>query len=66
MRCRVAVEVDGGVHRFRSEADAQRASELAKYGIRVLRFTNEQVGGQLKEVIARIKQACDEAQQDRL
>mgnify|MGYP000921930415 FL=1 len=60
-RCRVAVEVDGGVHRLRAEADAQRDDELAKRGIRVVRVTNQEVLESPGEAIRRIQLACDEA-----
>ena len=50
---RLAVEVDGGQHVSSEGAarDAERTQVLAANGIRVLRFTNTQVLGQLDAVL---------------
>jgi very-short-patch-repair endonuclease len=37
------VEIDGDIHAQRQEYDADRASILEGMGLRVVRFTNEQV-----------------------
>jgi very-short-patch-repair endonuclease len=59
--CRVAVEVDGGIHALRADADAQRTAELARAAIRVVRVSNEEVMARPQSVLDRIRRACDEA-----
>ncbi len=54
---KLAIELDGAVHhdiavKFR---DAARQKELEFYGVRFLRFTNEEVINQLDGVIEKIK-----------
>ena len=54
---RLIIEVDGSIH-LRSnviEHDENRTSELCRYGIRIIRFSNEEVLHNLQEVIERIK-----------
>jgi very-short-patch-repair endonuclease len=53
----LVIEVDGGVHAFQPAADAQREAVLQARGLRILRFTNDQVLKQLPTVLQRI-QAC--------
>ena len=54
---RLIIEVDGSVHLLSNviEHDKNRTSELERYGVRILRFSNEQVMDNLEEVIDRIK-----------
>lgn len=47
---KLVVEVDGSVHAGRGEEDRLRTDQLAAYDYRVLRFTNEQVLGDLDSV----------------
>ena len=54
---RLAVEVDGASHGGREEHDRWRAGMLAGPGIRVLRFTEGQVCGDLSDVIETIRKA---------
>ncbi len=42
-RLRLAVEVDGSVHRLQAAADAQREQALRQRGVKLLRFTNREV-----------------------
>ena len=51
---RLAVEIDGSVHQHRREQDALRTMFLEKQGLRVSRFTNEQVRDDLEGVVQRI------------
>lgn len=53
------VEVDGGIHRdqVQAEHDASRTEFLETHGVRVLRFTNEQVENDLPQVLREIVQA---------
>jgi leucyl-tRNA synthetase len=40
---KLAIELDGGQHAARKEADARRTAELARQGYRVVRFSNRDV-----------------------
>jgi very-short-patch-repair endonuclease len=51
---RVAIELDGGQHAISSKYDAQRTEELKRQGIRVFRFWNNDVLGNLDGVLERI------------
>ena len=47
---RIAIEVDGGQHTRHAAYDAQRTSSLESEGVRVLRFWNNQVLGEVEAV----------------
>ncbi len=51
---RLVVEVDCPIHESQVDDDAERDRALSGYGIRVLRFRNEQVMSELPAVLARI------------
>ena len=57
---RLAVEVDGDVHADPAQAayDAERAQYLKEHGIRVLRFSNDEIAADLDGVLKRIVAAC--------
>jgi len=42
---KLAIELDGGQHALRAEADARRSVELVQRGYRVIRFWNNEVAG---------------------
>ena len=50
---RLVIEVDGQIHKQRQqhEHDENRSAELERYGIRIIRFTNEQVENSIKDVL---------------
>jgi len=56
-RLKIAIEVDGSVHEDLSAKayDAQRTRILCRYGIKVVRFTNDQVLQSIGAVIDTIK-----------
>ena len=54
---KLAVELDGGQHASSSDYDSARTQELARLGIRVLRFWNNEVLGNLDGVLQRISEA---------
>ena len=58
---RVIVEVDGAWHSGRVRADARRDRVLASAGYRVLRVAEQDVLSALAQVVARIRQAIEEA-----
>ena len=54
---KLVVEVDGGYHNepTQAEHDQQRTYELEKIGIRVLRFSNEEIKDDMEAVIEKIR-----------
>jgi 5-methyltetrahydrofolate--homocysteine methyltransferase len=51
---KVIIEVDGPIHDYTVEEDALREEYLKFAGFRVLRFTNDEVLGNLTDVLARV------------
>lgn len=51
---KLAIELDGRSHEERAEYDATRTGHLHRYGIRVLRFTDDEVLMELDRVLDRI------------
>nr|MBC7245341.1 DUF559 domain-containing protein [Chloroflexota bacterium] len=58
----LVIEVDGPVHQYTAEEDAIRQEFLESIGLRVLRFTNEQVMTDIEGVLGTIARALQEAQ----
>ena len=54
---KLAIELDGGQHASSSGYDTTRTQELERLGIRVLRFWNNEVLGNLSGVLERIAEA---------
>ena len=54
------VEVDGGIHEMQKEYDADREAYLNALGFRIIRFTNDEINGNLKDVLQKIVEACRE------
>jgi very-short-patch-repair endonuclease len=52
---KLAVELDGKQHEWFSDYDVGRSEVLERLGLRVVRFTNEEVCGDLDAVLARIR-----------
>jgi len=59
---KLVIEVDGDVHNNEksSEYDLGRTAELIKFGIRVIRFTNEEMIYNIDSVVAKIHQTITE------
>jgi very-short-patch-repair endonuclease len=55
--CRLAIELDGGLHQSQQEQDAARTAQLEAYAYRVIRFRNEEVLTDLPSVLERIREA---------
>ncbi len=53
----LVIEVDGGVHQYTAEEDAIRQMFLEGLGLRVLRFTNDQVLDDVENVLETIRRA---------
>jgi very-short-patch-repair endonuclease len=54
----VVVEVDGPVHEEQTDYDAERHRMLTARGLRIVRFTNEQVNRSLPDVLRRLDAIC--------
>ncbi len=53
---KLAVELDGKQHEWFSDYDAARTEVLERLGVRVVRFTNEEIRDDLDGVLARIRE----------
>ncbi|UPT68393.1 MAG: endonuclease domain-containing protein [Sphingobacteriales bacterium JAD_PAG50586_3] len=58
----LGIEVDGSIHNSieAKERDEGRSAELLKYGIKVIRFTNEEVLYDIDSVIKEVEKIIDE------
>lgn len=56
VKARLVIEVDGEVHRFQSNEDAQRQADLETMGLMVMRFSNDDVLKNREGVVAAIDQ----------
>jgi very-short-patch-repair endonuclease len=56
---KLAIEVDGSVHLNQLSCDASRDTNLAKYGIKTVRFKNEDVDTNILKVIDIIEKEID-------
>jgi very-short-patch-repair endonuclease len=54
----LVVEVDGGVHVGQTDYDAERTEALERMGLRVVRFGNERVLGDVEGVLREILEAA--------
>ena len=52
------VEVDGRIHELQKEYDAEREAYLIALGLRIIRFTNEEITKNLKSVLQKIVEEC--------
>ena len=52
----LVVEVDGDIHDLQQEEDARREKALNDIGLRIVRFRNKEVLGNLSVVVSKIKQ----------
>ncbi len=57
-QCSLIVELDGGIHEFQKDYDAERAAHLIARGFRIIRFKNEDISENLPVVLKRIVEAC--------
>lgn len=53
---KLVIEVDGGIHKLyrQKEYDIKRSEELNRFGITVIRFTNEEIENDINTVLKRI------------
>ena len=57
-RCLLVVEIDGGVHAERLQADREKDAVLRGRGYEVVRFADEQVRTDLDTVLATLQRIC--------
>ena len=57
---KLVIEVDGDIHESKShkEYDIGREAELSEWGIKVIRFTNEEVENDISQVMNEIEKIC--------
>jgi len=48
------IELDGKIHLAKQESDRERTKEIENLGLRIIRFTNEEVQESIDNVILRI------------
>jgi very-short-patch-repair endonuclease len=53
------VELDGGIHEPQKEYDAEREDYLIGLGFRIIRFTNDEITQDLKDVLKKIVEECE-------
>lgn len=58
---KLGIEVDGGYHLKRCKEDAARTRKLRRAGIRIIRFTNQEVHCDMTAVVRQILKACGPA-----
>jgi len=63
----LVIEVDGGIHKSNDqrEYDIGREAEIEKWGIKVIRFSNEEIEHDFDMVINKIIQICEKRQSER-
>ncbi len=61
----LVVEVDGPIHDYTPEEDAVRQELLESLGLRVIRFTNDEVLKESERVIKAIRQALKRSEENR-
>ena len=57
----LAIEIDGPSHETQFLEDAKRAGRIEEYGVRFMRFKNNEIYQNLKNVIDRIREEIDES-----
>jgi very-short-patch-repair endonuclease len=56
-KAKLVIELDGGQHDWQQASDARRTRQIEAAGYRVLRFWNNDVLGNLEEVLSEIQRA---------
>ena len=54
-RAGLVIEVDGPIHQQQKIEDVERAKALSKRGLRIIRFTNQEVMNNLDQVLRQIE-----------
>jgi len=63
---KLVIEVDGGIHKIigQREYDIGRTAELNYWGIEVIRFANDEIEMNIKQVVKEIEQVCIKRQSE--
>ena len=56
---KLIVEVDGEIHLSQKEDDENRTAELERFGVTVIRFTNQEVFNDVEKVVDEIRKLID-------
>lgn len=54
-KARLVIEIDGEIHKSKVEYDDGRSAEIEKFGIKVIRFTNDDIVDNIEAVIRMIE-----------
>jgi len=54
LSCKLIIEVDGEIHKYQQEADEQRTYELNQQGYTVIRFANDEIIKDIKQILEKI------------
>ncbi len=54
-KAKLVIEVDGGIHQYKPEKDKARQEYLENLGLKVIRFSNEMILNNVKEVRKQIE-----------
>ena len=57
---KLVIELDETIHNLQVDYNNRRTAEMEKYGIKVIRFTNEEVINNIGSVITKIKEKLGE------
>jgi very-short-patch-repair endonuclease len=52
---RLVIEIDGEIHSEQVEYDDGREAEIEKFGIKIIRFTNDEVNNDIENVLRKIE-----------
>jgi very-short-patch-repair endonuclease len=52
---KLVIEIDGPYHKFQIEKDNARTKELENFGLKIIRFTNDEVVKNIELVLEKIK-----------
>jgi len=61
---KLIIELDGKYHRYRLQEDKERTKILDRLGLRVIRFSNEEITNNLEEVLLKLKKALVSEMED--
>lgn len=57
---RLAIEVDGSIHRYREEEDLKRQRSMERHYVTFIRFTNEEIKEDISNVLWRLQETVEE------
>lgn len=57
---RLAIEVDGSIHRYKEQKDLKRQHCMERYDVTFIRFTNEEIKKNISNVLWRLQETVEE------